>query len=326
MKRVDIQILRALCVIVVVLFHTMTRYDHPLIETPLPEWFTSALKICIWIAVPMFLFISGLLFSSQLKCGRYGSWTALCTEKAKHLLIPYAIFTILIMLSSGFFDIGEIVKGGFWHLWFLPAIFFCFITFYPVFYRINSVTFEIGILAIAFGLSFIKIPKEFCFVGYDGMLKWGFYFLLGLIIGNHEREFRNTMLRYHLWILLISLWVIDNIFTSTPYMTVTWHNTLGVGCAITALFYLSSYIKIQGKLLRLVELFSGASMGIYILHYWILIYATSSTAFRLYGVFAHVHEIYAVCVSIIISAIVVLLSYYIARTLQSNKFTQSIIG
>ncbi len=326
MKRTDIQVLRILCVIVVVAFHTMTRYDHPLIVTQLPQWFGDALRIGIWIAVPMFLFISGNLFSSQLRRGRYDSWKSLCAVKAKRLLFPYAIFTILIMLSSGFFDIGQLLKGGFWHLCFLTALFFCFLIFYPVFYKIRSISFEIGVLAIAFGLSFIRIPEEYCFLGYDGMMKWGFYFVMGLIVGNHEKVFRAIMSKYNLWILLLAIWETDNIFTSTPYMTVTWHNTISVGCAVTALFYLSGKINIHGKFLRFVELFSGASMGIYILHYWILIYATSSTAYRLLCVFNPVSDAYTISVNLIISLLVIVISYFVTKVLQSYKTTKLIIG
>lgn len=111
-RRIDIEVLRILCIIIVVLFHTSGRYSHPDIATPLPEFFKREVNCAIWIAVPMFLFISGFLFSKQIKRNKYPTYFLFINKKAQRLLIPYVCFSTIIMISSGFFDIMEIFRGG----------------------------------------------------------------------------------------------------------------------------------------------------------------------------------------------------------------------
>lgn len=110
-RRIDIEVLRILCIIIVVLFHTSGRYSHPDIATPLPEFFKREVNCAIWIAVPMFLFISGFLFSKQIKRNKYPTYFLFINKKAQRLLIPYVCFSTIIMISSGFFDIMEILRG-----------------------------------------------------------------------------------------------------------------------------------------------------------------------------------------------------------------------
>ena len=189
--RNGIELLRVICLIIVTLFHTVSRYDNPDIITELPEIFRWIIRQLIWIAVPMFLFISGFLFSGQINNNRFTSCRDLIVNKFQRLLIPYICFTCLIMLSSGFFDYTQLFKGNFWHLWFLPTLFCCFVVYFFIFNYINKCRrknrfIESLIFIISFACCTISIPEKFCFMGIDGLIKWGVYFVLGIIIKNNE--------------------------------------------------------------------------------------------------------------------------------------------
>lgn len=327
-RRIDIEVLRILCIIIVVLFHTSGRYSHPDIATPLPEFFKREVNCAIWIAVPMFLFISGFLFSKQIKRNKYPTYFLFINKKAQRLLIPYVCFSTIIMISSGFFDIMEIFRGGFWHLWFLPTLFCCFTLYYLVFRNSHSFSriHDFIILIISFALSLIHIPEQYCFLGIDGALKWGVYFVLGMITANHEALFRISMKKYMLWIPLLLIWIINSIFYFTPYMQPSWNNTIAVSACILSIFYIFQNIKLNKLTTKFILSISNASMGIYILHYWVLIYATSTTSFHLIGCFNPISVPLTIFLVIAISIIVIIISYIGTITLKMNQITKPLIG
>lgn len=328
--RPGIELLRIVCLIIVTLFHTVSRYDNPNILTELPRVFNMCIRLSIWIAVPMFLFISGFLFNGQIANNRY-TWRNLVSDKAKRLLVPYICFTCLIMLSSGFFDYTQILKGGFWHLWFLPTLYSCFLVYFFVLNYINKPKTHKICELLLYIISFtccciISVPEKYCILGIDGVVKWGVYFALGAIVKSNEKNFLNCMNKYKVWIPLLSIWVINTIYDQTPYMTVTWNNTLAVCSILLVLFYYANEIKLNITLNKTILSIAASSMGIYILHYWILIYATSSTSLKILGLFEHRSQIYVICMLMTITIIAIGLSYIITTILKSNRFLRMVIG
>lgn len=329
--RNGIELLRVICLIIVTLFHTVSRYDNPDIITELPEIFRWIIRQLIWIAVPMFLFISVFLFSGQINNNRFTSCRDLIVNKFQRLLIPYICFTCLIMLSSGFFDYTQLFKGNFWHLWFLPTLFCCFVVYFFIFNYINKCRrknrfIESLIFIISFACCTISIPEKFCFMGIDGLIKWGVYFVLGIIIKNNETIFLIIMNKYKAWILLLSIWIINSLFYSTPYMTVTWNNTLAVCSMLLVVFYFINNIKLKPSINKIILPVAASSMGIYILHYWILIYATSSTSLRIMGLFENKSQTYVIFMLLTISIVVISVSYILTSLLKSNRFLKISIG
>ena len=289
--RNGIELLRVICLIIVTLFHTVSRYDNPDIITELPEIFRWIIRQLIWIAVPMFLFISGFLFSGQINNNRFTSCRDLIVNKFQRILIPYICFTCLIMLSSGFFDYTQLFKGNFWHLWFLPTLFCCFVVYFFIFNYINKCRrknrfIESLIFIISFACCTISIPEKFCFMGIDGLIK----------------------------------------FYSTPYMTVTWNNTLAVCSMLLVVFYFINNIKLKPSINKIILPVAASSMGIYILHYWILIYATSSTSLRIMGLFENKSQTYVIFMLLTISIVVISVSYILTSLLKSNRFLKISIG
>lgn len=316
---------------VVVYYHVYCRYISTEIPHPYTVWSSKVLNDVIWIAVAMFLFISGFLFVHQLRRNRYDSYTALAGNKALHILIPYTVFTAFLMVHSGSFNLVDLLHGGFWHLWFLPMLFCCFVLYFPLYSFIqkskNQEIYELILLILSYAASFIYINPEYAFIGFDNMLRWSFYFVLGMLIAAHYNAFDKLFQCYKLWIPSIALWGLNSILSDTPYRTYTWNNTLAVGLAIISLFWLSTKIKTIGKSTdRIILAFASGSMGVYIIHYFILIYSTSSTAFRLSGVNETASNFYVFIVLIAITIVSIAISYLITYVLSKFRFGKLIIG
>ena len=134
MKRLDdISILRACCILVVVFFHC---YGMMYAEAHFPETISEYKKLyfipvqCVFIniAMPMFVFISGYLFEFLLQKGKYPTWGNLLQKKGIRILLPYFVFGLLFMATTNNWHPLQLLNGGYWHLWFLPMLFWCFIS------------------------------------------------------------------------------------------------------------------------------------------------------------------------------------------------------
>lgn len=58
-------------------------------------------SVLICIAMPMFVFVSGWLFSYLLSIGKYSTWWSLLRKKGQRILLPYVVFTVLFMSTTG---------------------------------------------------------------------------------------------------------------------------------------------------------------------------------------------------------------------------------
>lgn len=106
MKLTYISILRSLSILVVVFFHV---YQYMYVPAHFPEtvqmyhdayfWFNQCVGINI--AMPMFTLIAGFLFSYLYDKGKYQELLPLIKKKAMRLLLPYFVFGILMMATTG---------------------------------------------------------------------------------------------------------------------------------------------------------------------------------------------------------------------------------
>lgn len=130
----DIVILRAISIILVVFVHCYYIYNYGIlsdIETvDLTILRIINLDILGRFRMPMFIFISGFLFSFlHYEKHKYPKFTDLLSNKFKRLLIPYCVFFPVTAWSLGLFEqdshINILYPIG--HLWFLLMLFWCFI-------------------------------------------------------------------------------------------------------------------------------------------------------------------------------------------------------
>jgi fucose 4-O-acetylase-like acetyltransferase len=112
----DISYLRTVAIFAIVLYHSFCPYmDWKFVSSSYNPTYNSIFKVWFGARMPLFLFISGFLFSYLLFVkNKYQSFTGFVWNKTKRLLIPYLIFATLIMLSHDKLS-WVYLKNGYWH-------------------------------------------------------------------------------------------------------------------------------------------------------------------------------------------------------------------
>lgn len=242
-RKIHIEILRCFSLLGVILFHTMGFLDdHHLVDSsPIVLAIQKFSVYFVGIAVPMFMFISGYLYKPVEK----HDVISFVKKKAMRLLLPYFVFSSLIMLTGGFFSIKEFFHG-FWHLWFLWALFWCFIFSAFVDY---SKKYAFGILLFAFLIGGVKVELP-------GLIKdfvqWYYFFALGAIIREHAQVFEYIK-QYYLWIPMILCYVIAVSIVPFQYRSPSAIYELAISAIVVVLFLFAEVLtkKMQAKYLSI---------------------------------------------------------------------------
>ena len=249
--RYDIAVLRLLSIIIVVFFHAygMCYANH------FPEYIAQSYRdkyeifnqsYLINIAMPLFVVISGYLFGLQLSNNRFHSLQELIVNKFKRLIIPFFVFSILFMLTTGSFSLRVFYTWSYSHLWFLPMLFWCFIiSFFLKDILLNkSYLFSILILII---LIVISLHDRFapCLIGLYSVSKWIYWFVLGIVLWrfNDNIVYASKRYPYIFYTILSALYIIFGILLYTEYGTTTIQGTISSTVAIVILITTCQNIK-----------------------------------------------------------------------------------
>ena len=219
-RRYDLDILRILLTILVVLGHASyytintkfggIHYDQILSDMMIQDAgvhkATSLLTEWIYsFHMPAYFCLSGAVFSLELKKNRYSSVSKLIREKAKRLLIPllfvWFVWNIPIKMLAGYYDglahplmmaVIQIIFPNAVYLWFLEALFFCFIMDYVIEKHIKNVGQQfiiVGTLALI-GLGFYKYARQI--VPFGNPFRWLIWFWTGHFIDDILNELSKT--------------------------------------------------------------------------------------------------------------------------------------
>lgn len=264
----------------------------------------------VGVAVPLFLFISGYLYKRPEK----GQSLPFLRKKAIRLLVPYPIFTALTMLVSGFFDYHYLYSGGFWHLWFLTSLFWCF-----VISQIIDYESRIAYALLPFGLAMmlIKLPT---FVGLQDFVQWYYYFALGAIIKNNDLVQKCN--KRAIFVLII-IYAFINILWPFHYRERSIVHAIAISALILAIWIILQKLRLKKN--SLVSSIGRQSMGIYVLHYAALIFILSSTSFKVF----HFNDTMQTLPTLTITIIIVMtltVCYVMSMLLNSNRWTRYLIG
>ncbi|MFI3297233.1 MAG: acyltransferase [bacterium] len=290
MKLNDVVVLRAIATIEVVAFHAYGFLGHKAhfptmndIYHNMYPYANNANSGFFSIRMPLFIFISGFLFSFLLKKEKYHDTFKFFTEKLRRLLLPYCIFCAIFMLSRGEFSVPKLLEGNYLHLWFLPMLFWCFLityTLHKIFNRIKCC--ESCILSITFGLTYLDIfiPN---FMGLGLINNWLYWFYLGYIIFKFKNTILEYITNYKLYLLLSVLYVGGNIFFSAnDLLNLHTINILIRTSGILLIWYfINILLKYKNGKWAEYKIFSEinrCSYGIYVYHYWLQTYMISQTA------------------------------------------------
>lgn len=329
MRLDDISILRVFCILVVVFFHC---YGMMFASSHFPETISAYEQLyfipnqCVFInvAMPLFVLISGYLFAFLLQLGKYPTWGNLFRKKGVRILLPYFVFGLFFMATTGDWHPLQLLQS-YWHLWFLPMLFWCFIFGYAIF-QIKLKTFwEILFLAIAFCGTFLPkfIPMWF---GLHNITRWFYWFYLGMLVYKYKNVLNLYIGKYKLYLCLFAFYAVMTYLYPTEYGSEKWYSNLAVtGCLVSIVHLMDkvdwSKLKVTTPLVK----FSSYSFGIYIWHNWVALMLISKTSQRIFGLpeLAANHVIlFPLCFSLITLAI----SWGLSWGMMKTKVGKFLIG
>lgn len=328
--QLDIVVLRLLAIIIVVFFHAygMTYASH--LPDSISVLYRSKYEIfnqsyLINIAMPMF--VVGYLFGKQIYIKKYDSFLIMAWHKFKRLMVPFFVFTILFMVTTNSLSFEPFYRWTYWHLWYLPMLFLCFI----ISYLLRSIIFSrgwIGKIILLLVLFAMPLAGKFMpmILGLHNVSLWLCWFVLGMVVYQYYNEIFGVIYRYHLLWVLVVIYILTGIMCYTEYGE---HTVCGTLASLSGVFIVWSICqRIPYHKFRLTHLLiqlSACSFGIYIFHNWVELYMLSSTAQYIFPIanWAEAHIYLFPCIFAIIAFII---SYFISYVIMKFKIGRALIG
>lgn len=189
------------------------------------------------------------------------------------------------MATTDNFHPLKLLQGNYWHLWFLPMIYWCFI----LGFAINGLwqkgpAIKLTILTIFFSTaSFDKFLPNI--LGIQYITSHFCWFILGGAISTYKVQIISLIKRYWLVIPFLLAYLGITIFLPVPYGETSWYlilSQISIVIFVWYTFYTVCENSHTSKLLLPLVHLSKYSYGIYIFHNWIAVYLISSTAQRLF--------------------------------------------
>ena len=224
--------------------------------------------------MPLFTFVSGYLFYAlYYDRNKYRVFVSFCKSKIKRLLIPFVVFSVLIVLSTPNLHFEPIIWGHGSHMWYCAMLFWCFIIAWTLL-RINSRF--LTILTIAFSIVLVLAYPNFHYMpidlplGIDNGLYYFSYFALGGAIFNYKQIIFH---KFHCKVLIVAgvyagLWLLY--ISGIRYIS---RLAFSFQCYLfVILLWLIVMILINKSLIRQskrLTLLCECSFGIYVFHHWI---------------------------------------------------------
>lgn len=268
---------------------------------PLPEGVDSV-PIYFWIhefafnpMLEMFVFISGYIFAYQIyEQKKQFTLKNLIYSKFKRLILPSIFFSLLYMLCFYRTDLNLLesiykILSGAGHLWFLPMIFWVFITSYLIAkLRIKE---EIKLIGMFFLSIFSFVPLPF---SMTRALYFLFFFYLSFYVWNNKdyilNRFANVFFVVFGFVAFVIMLIITTLLTLQmnayienadmdlyeKILMLSIKNCLRLVQGILGVLWL--YISIMYLLQRNLKVpqwsikFNSLCMGIFVFHQFILQY------------------------------------------------------
>lgn len=326
----DISILRVFCILVVVFFHcygmmcaeghfpeTATEYKH--------LYFIPNQCVFINIAMPLFVLISGYLFIFLLQLGKYPTWKNLLRKKGLRILLPYFVFGLLFMATTGKWHPLPLLNGRYWHLWFLPMLFWCFILGYAIYRTKLNIFFEAIIFSLTFIGSFTPtfIPKWF---GLHAITQWFFWFYIGMLIYKYKDTLYQYINKYKFCLPLLICSMATICLFPLPYGEAAWFNNLAItGCLIPIIYLMDRVNWSKYKSTVTIVKFSRYSFRIYIWHNWVAMMLISNTSKQLFGLPALAAN-HVILFPLCFSLLTLVISWILSWCMMKTKIGKFLIG
>ena len=325
---VEYDIVRALLMILVVLGHCTyyqisinyggAYYQDLMLQAGVND--TLIHRIASWVTgviytfhMPLFMALSGAVFSLQLSKGKYGELMLFVKNKFRRLLLPFLLTALFVSIPlkyfSGYWEqsdslIGDIVIGqlllqGNSHLWFLPTLFCEMLIFWGLHRYTNWLSNKAIYMVVILSLMHLLIKSPLWILTY--VVKFGIWFYLGMLFNEYRQDFNNVASKHKVFvtgIIFFILFIIEHILVGGDGLVRHGlHRVAAFAIAIVGmwLFYSSCYCMWKNNIIRetkWLSFLSINSMGIYLysdpLNYTIL-----SWFYHTYSISAFGNEVYA---------------------------------
>lgn len=254
--------------------------------------------------MPLFMALSGAVFSLSIDRGKYGDFREFVKNKAHRLLLPFVLVTLLIAFPlkymAGYWQhsdnmfrdviVGQLLLQGNSHLWFLATLFFEFMLFWLMVKKLKwHKNYLLCIISLAM-IHFIGNRLEIVLV--KSTCQFAIWFYLGML-WNESREQLHHKISLRTCLLAAVLWGI--LFIAGHYLQaqtipIKIIHAIGINLAVVLgmlMFYSVCYLAWKKNKVnrRLTNSLAADSMGIYLysdpLNYCLL--ALFLEVFGIYG-------------------------------------------
>lgn len=310
----------------------------PLYQSRIKKIYYNINSICLWFHMPIFIFISGYLFSylytQKHKYRVFFGKNGFLLNKFKRLILPYGIFSLIFSMSVGTLPMRSILSGEYSHLWFLTMLFWCFILVY-ILYRAHvheSILLSFILLTVFFISMFLPY-HPIRFLGFHYLPRWFFWFWLGCTIFHSRHKlffiFRKIKANF-LFPVLYLLCMYLQIKTVGDYDrdVIRYYAEIGFLFAVLWIWFtVNTCIERLGTSWtqhRIIRELSSCSFGIYIFHNWLEPFMISTTAKSFFPLEMLARD-HVILFPFLFALLALILSYMFTKLLIATKIGKKIL-
>lgn len=269
----EYDLMKIICVILVVIGHILNLYiSGGAILIAKEQSFIPMRDFIYSFHMPVFVALSGAIYSIQKEKGKYMDNFSFLRIKIKRLLVPYILISLCFVLPTMCFvwNIKEpfnyyynnyVLARDSRHLWFLLMLFYVFVILNPIERQIRTHK-RLSCLLFFVCSYFISsyIPNVF---GVHFFFKYVFWFYFGYLF---ERN-KHIIISF-----LDKLWVFFFLYLAFAYYFSFYKATFNTPLCFCFLYYICSNIKARliERADSLYKKIVDNSMGIYLFHPMIL--------------------------------------------------------
>lgn len=311
--------MRVFAMLMVVALHSLCYYGNWGFKECVVQPYLDLSSLLNDIAMPLFMCISGYLFSKSLSKQEM-SFVAFVKKKFNRLIIPYLVWGgVQILLMPERYSLRQLLFGVS-HLWFLLTLFWIFVIMYALKDYWNKFETKSNLLLIV--VIFCLYPwfkYSHNVLRISSVIKYLPYFIMGIMV------YKNQIVKSYIIKVLIAL-VSFSMLIFIRFEHYDFFNNFVVYELCQVLGWLLIYVLFDFVLnihfpdSNIVSYMDDLSMGIYIIHHIVILYCLQFVSVKTFlNDYWQIGPVAIFFVALIISIV-------LATLLTSNKVTGKIIG
>ncbi|MBV1819361.1 acyltransferase [Clostridium cochlearium] len=291
-KILEMDMLRAICALAVVIIHTSGYTLINSVEGSVSYNVSLSLNQIARFSVPLFLFLSGLGLGISYK--KDESYFKFLRKRVFKIIPPYilwgSLYLILIQKNYDYKTWGELFLKGdkvFYHLYYIPLIMTLYIIFpilYPLFKRIEGVIISLLIsLGVTYFAHYYNVPDlTLDIFSKRNAIFWNVYFISGVYISrevnNLIRRTKTHKVKIMVILIICAICLIGESFIglktgkSLDYSTTFIKPSVMIYSYIVMLYVFSKTYNKKSILVKILGEISKSSFSIYLIHPMVLYY------------------------------------------------------